>query len=245
MSKAPKVSVDVDGFELTLKGVRLSYAHLFKPFVSDNDDGDKTKKFSAKFLIPHDAEDAIEAIEEAIEDLKEEKWGKKQPKLKGECLRDGDDEDVDGWEGCMVLSANNSRRPTVLDRDKEPLVEEDGKPYSGCYVNAIVRLWAQDNKWGKRINASLEAVQFFKDGEAFGAPPVDTDEKFESYDEDDEEDEGGRSSRRSKKSRRSRDEDDEDEKPRRRSRRGRQDDEDDEDDDEEDEAPRRRRRRGR
>jgi hypothetical protein len=32
----------------------------------------------------------------------------------------------------------------------------------------VVELWAQDNQYGKRINASLGGVQFAKDGESFG-----------------------------------------------------------------------------
>jgi len=52
-------------------------------------------------------------------------------------------------------------------------MEENGKPYAGCYVNMSIRLWAQDNQFGKRVNAQLRAVQFVKDGEAFGDKPVD------------------------------------------------------------------------
>ena len=39
-------------------------------------------------------------------------------------------------------------------------------------MNAIVELWAQDNNYGKRINASLAGVQFAKDGEAFAGGTV-------------------------------------------------------------------------
>lgn len=33
--------------------------------------------------------------------------------------------------------------------------EADGLVYSGCYVNARIELWAQDNANGKRVNAKL------------------------------------------------------------------------------------------
>jgi hypothetical protein len=56
----------------------------------------------------------------------------------------------------------------VIDRDKTPLAESDNRPYSGCYVNCIIELWAQNNAYGKRINANLLAVQFYKDGQPFG-----------------------------------------------------------------------------
>ena len=47
--------------------------------------------------------------------------------------------------------------------------------YSGCMVNMVVQLWAQDHpEYGKRINANLKAIQFFEHGPAFsGAAPVD------------------------------------------------------------------------
>ena len=57
-------------------------------------------------------------------------------------------------------------------------VEADGLPYSGCYVNASIELWAQDNNYGKRINASLRGVQFYRDGDAVagGGGPASEDE---------------------------------------------------------------------
>jgi len=56
-----------------------------------------------------------------------------------------------------------------LNKDKSPVVEADGVIYSGCYVNAIIDLWAQDNQFGKRINATLLGVQFAYDGDAFAS----------------------------------------------------------------------------
>jgi hypothetical protein len=56
-----------------------------------------------------------------------------------------------------------------LNKDKSPLTEADGVVYSGCYVNGIIDLWAQNNNYGKRINATLLGVQFAGDGEAFSS----------------------------------------------------------------------------
>ena len=56
----------------------------------------------------------------------------------------------------------------MFDQLRNELVESSGKPYSGCYVNAIIECWAQDNKeFGKRINFGLKGVQFLRDGDAF------------------------------------------------------------------------------
>lgn len=193
--------------EVTLKNVRLSFENVFREQVMvDKETGKTTKKFKANFLIDKSNKALINEIDDAIDEVIAAKWPSNPPKIKDEklCMRDGDDENYDGYAGTMYVSASNSKRPTVVGRDKQPLVEADGIIYSGCYVNAVIRIWAQDNEYGKRVNASLEAVQFYKKGDAFGAPPVDIDEKFETY--EDEEDGDSRSDRGG--SRRSRDEDD-------------------------------------
>jgi hypothetical protein len=86
----------------------------------------------------------------------------------------------------MVLKASTKRRPLVITRDKTPIVESDNIVYAGCYVNAIVSLWAQNNQYGKRINAQLDAVQFVRDGEPFGDGGVSPNE-FDAFGDDDEE----------------------------------------------------------
>jgi hypothetical protein len=80
-----------------------------------------------------------------------------------------------------------NRPPKIVDRNPSRVIKEsDGRIYAGCYVNAIVRLWCQDNEHGKRLNASLEAVQFVKDGEAFGAKAIDPMSAFENIEDDED-----------------------------------------------------------
>jgi hypothetical protein len=67
----------------------------------------------------------------------------------------------------------------VLHSDKTPLTEADGKPYAGCYVNASIELWAQDNNYGKRVNASLGGVQFARDGDAFAGGGAASEDEFD------------------------------------------------------------------
>jgi hypothetical protein len=172
--------------EVKLQNVRLSFAHIWtaKAF---GDDPDGKKKFNCAFLIPKSDTKQIEAIKAAAAKAKQAKWGANPPKIGSDklCLRDGDEQEYDGYAGHYFLTASNAKRPVIVDRNKTPLTEADGKPYSGSYVNAVVRIWCQDNKWGKRINASLEGIQFYKDGDAFGAPPLSED-AFEEFSDDDE-----------------------------------------------------------
>lgn len=150
----------------TLKNVRLSFPSLFQKAKFN---GVETK-YEATLLLDKEAHaDIIKELQKGIaEKIKTDLKGAKLGADKI-CLRDGDDTSYDGYEGCMTFKAANNKRPLVIDRDKTPLTEEDGKIYSGCYVNAIVELWSQNNEYGKRINGNLLGVQFFRDGEAFAS----------------------------------------------------------------------------
>lgn len=170
--------------KLTRTPVRLSYPQLFEPKAGP--EGGKAA-YSAVFLLDKKTNAAdIAAIQAAIAKVKEAQWGKKPVQLKGTCLRDGSEKaETDGYgPDVMFISARNEKRPGVVDRDLTPLAAEDGKPYAGCYVFATIRLWAQDNKFGKRVNASLRNVQFIKDGDPFGEKTTPAGEEFEAQPEE-------------------------------------------------------------
>lgn len=165
-----------------IKNARLSFPSLFHKAKFN---GVETKYESTLLLDKVAHADIIEEIRKGIaEKIKTDLKGAKVGADKI-CLRDGDDAGYDGYEGCFSIKASNNRRPTVIDRDKTPLTEEDGKPYSGCYVNAQIELWSQNNEYGKRINANLLIVQFARDGEPFGATGGGGDiDEFESLEDD-------------------------------------------------------------
>jgi len=158
---------------MLIENVRISFPNIFR---ASSFKPDQEPKFSATFIVAKD-HPQIKAIKKAMQQAAVDKWGEKaagmlkQIAASGKmCLRDGDEKaNMDGFgEGVLFFNASNTKRPGIYDRDRTPLVEEDGRPYAGCYVNALVDFWAQDNQYGKRINASLSGVQFVRDGEAFG-----------------------------------------------------------------------------
>lgn len=174
---------------VTLNSVRLAFPALFEP-KSFNGEGDPT--FSASFILDPVANKAdIQRLQAAIKQASVDKWNSKHGEVltalqkKGHvCLHDGDEKsEYDGFAGNMYVSARSKSRPLVLDRDKSPLVASDGRPYAGCVVNAIVDVYAQDNQWGKRINAALSGVQFVRDGEAFGGSRPASADDFGTVDE--------------------------------------------------------------
>lgn len=98
--------------------------------------------------------------------------------------RNRDGEPYAGFEGMHFVSATNNTRPSVFDRDgRTQLIPADGRVYAGCYVNAIVSVWAQDNQYGRAIRASLKGVQFVRDGDAFGDGGVAVAGAFESLED--------------------------------------------------------------
>ncbi len=164
--------------QFALKNVRLSFPDIFTA-------SEKFGNYGAQLIISNKAD--VAKIEAEMLRVATEKWGAKgEAYLKSAkaankvCLKDGDTKaEFDGYAGNMILSANNSQRPPVVNRDRSPITEADGIVYSGCYVNAIVKIWAQDNSFGKRINASLDGIQFFKDGENFGGGGVASPDMFD------------------------------------------------------------------
>lgn len=163
---------------ILVKNVRGSYLHLFEPWGME---GDKKKSYSGKFLLDkktHAAE--IKQLGQHIVKLCQDAFKAKLATDKV-FMRDGDDSGKPEQEGSWVISASDSKtRPSVINRDKSPLREEDDVVYSGCYVNVLIRPWVQNSQqWGKRLNANLLAVQFCKDGERFaGTERPDVDDVF-------------------------------------------------------------------
>lgn len=181
--------------KVKLENVRIAFPALFKPQAI----GDGEPAFGARFIIPP-KHPAVKLLDEAIEAVAKEKWKDKAPAIVAKIIKDGNccflkadytdknGEAYDGFEGQYALGARSAAKPLVIDRDKSPLTEADGRPYAGCYVVAQVDIWPQDNGYGRRINAQLAGVQFYKDGDAFtGGRPADPDD-FDSLEDVGEED---------------------------------------------------------
>lgn len=113
-----------------------------------------------------------------------------------------------GFAGNFYITAKNKNRPLVVahrfHNGKPVYVQEDGtaitegrpvtasdlgweikKPYGGCYVNLKVEIGAMKAKGeiSACVFARLVAVQFLRDGEAFGSGPATAD-GFEDTGED-------------------------------------------------------------
>ena len=159
--------------KIALRSKRIAFPQIFE---ADTVNGEGTPAYSLALIIPKD-DPQVADVNALIDAIATEKWEKlatatlKQLRLSDKiCLHDGDlKASYEGFEGNWYISARNTMRPLVVARVKTPLTAADGVIYSGCYCNVFLELWAQDNAYGKRVNATLMGVQFVKDGEAFSS----------------------------------------------------------------------------
>ena len=168
------------GIELKLQNVRIAFPHLFVA-TKFQDAGEA--KFRANFILGPDHPQFVE-VQKTILAAAQSAWGEKaKTKLAAIknnpqkfCWRDGNTKpETEGYPGNFFISASSTVRPTVVDRDRSSLTAEEGRPYGGCYVNAIVDIYAS-SKYGDAISAGLKGVQFLRDGDAFsGSAPAKAD----------------------------------------------------------------------
>lgn len=135
----------------------------------------------------------FKAIENAIEAAAANKWKEKAAAtLKAArakdnvCFRDGDlkTKAPEGYAGNFVLSANcqggdteaECVKPTVYNGKREKVTDPQDNPiYRGCYVNAVVEIYA-DDRFGAGVFCKLVGIQFRRDGDAFGSAPARADD---------------------------------------------------------------------
>lgn len=169
--------------EVVIKNVRLSFPVLWT--AQEYQEGDGKPRWSAGFIVEPGSENdkkirnAMKSVATDVMKSKAEDFLKNnQNNSQKVCYIEGDSRDTvyEGQEGMMVLTSHRAARtkmgansrPAIIDRDKSPLLESDGKPYAGCYVNAKVQFYAQSAP-NPGVRCSFSVVQFVKDGDAFGA----------------------------------------------------------------------------
>jgi hypothetical protein len=189
---------------IMLRNVRLSFAQgLFAASTIPGAADDAEPKFNCGLLLPPDHPQVKEINDKTVK-VATEKWKDKaagvlkaltkQDRL---ALHDGDVKpNYDGYPGNFFLSPSSpeAKPPGLmltidgkvvshLDLEgmelKEFMSLVRRKLYSGCYVDASIELWAQDNGFGQRVNAQLRGVLFRKDGDAFGAGGAAGSDEFE------------------------------------------------------------------
>lgn len=176
--------------QIRIKNVRIAFPALAEPEAF----GDGDPAYQAKFIIVPKSEQA-KAIKEAIQAVAKEEWKDKAADVIKSLTEDKkvafveaayrnkkSGETYKGFENMHYIGARNSKtRPTIYNKANVKLESSsDIKSliYSGCYVHAVLDLWAQDNKWGRRVNCTLQGVMFAAHGENFAGSSVANDSAF-------------------------------------------------------------------
>lgn len=180
--------------KVKLKNVRIAFIQALFEAKKFGDDDTGESAYGSTFVFPGD-HPVFKDINDAIEAVAAEKWENKAPEILKQlrtadrvCLHDGNTKpDYMGFPGNFFVAARNKAKPLVVDNVVDPeekklnpeskkpriIKASDGRIYAGCYVNVTLDIWAMQNKYGKRVNATLSGVQFWADGDAFsGAPPA-------------------------------------------------------------------------
>ncbi len=182
-----------------LSNARLSFPQIVEPRKSP-DNPNAVPKYSADFILTPD-HPAYQQFMKRYAELAGQKWGEHAQNVmqmihndrKLRCYGAGS-EKIDkktfkpygGYDGMVFLSASTERQPQMIRGDGTAVdagntMEYQAlarKLYGGCYVNAALRPWLQDNKHGRGIRCDFVAIQFAADGEAFGAGATDVTPMF-------------------------------------------------------------------
>lgn len=184
-----------------LSNVRLSFPHLAEPQRQVNEQTGKERiSYNCEFIMAQDHA-GFQQFMQKYGALAVEKWKEHantvmqmiQGDRKTRCYGRGEEkvnkktfQPYDGYAGMGYISASRDKMPQIIDASGNPIdpnntmacQAEARKMYGGCFVNAVVKPWLQENKHGRGIRCDFVAVQFFKDGAAFGEGAVDVSGMF-------------------------------------------------------------------
>lgn len=176
-----------DPNEFILKGGRFSFLKVRKAVALK---GGKPRFTTNYLLDPKDPEGKkqIKAVKDRIDEIAMETFGKKLPRERT-CLRKDDEPQWDGYEDKWYISCarpEDQGPPAIVNKNLQPIPEGSAHPVSGDYGDLKIRLYPQEEY--KNINASLEVVQYVKEGEPFGGGGAASVEGMTAYNSSDDED---------------------------------------------------------
>lgn len=167
--------------------VRLSYAHIWGPASINGSD----EKYSVSLIIPKSYKKTVKAIQDAIEQAKQDgkaKFGGKIPTTLKLPLRDGDIErpDDEAYADSYFINANSKEQPQIVDKKVQPIIDRN-EVYSGCYARVSITLYAFNTNGNKGIACGLGNIQKVADGDPLGGRSRAEDD-FTAFDDDDDDD---------------------------------------------------------
>lgn len=186
---------------IMLSKVRLSFPNIAEPQKNVNEaTGEVTYSYGCEFILEPD-HPGMKQFQTQVSNLMTDKWAEHAPKVmaivqqdrKKRCFGKGDEkvnqktfEVYDGYAGNYYISCKKKSTPQIIQTDGTAIDPANTmayqnltrKMYGGCFVNAAIKPWLQDNKHGKAVRCELIALQFAGDGTPFGAGEADVSELF-------------------------------------------------------------------
>lgn len=161
---------------------RLSFAHLKERHAFD----EGKAKYQATIIIPKEDGLTLEKFEDAYEelyDLERKDTFRNVPLTHRDVwkpFRDGDDyllenPEREDYADSMFFTAKSASQPKCFDSDGSEIWDYD-EVYSGCYVRAVVKMYAYNNKGKKGFGLLLDSIKKIDDGERFGGSTASADD---------------------------------------------------------------------
>lgn len=165
---------------LLLKHVRIAFPALWTPQAI----GTGQPAWGARFIIePNDPQ--VGVLDRLMMRVALEKWKDEAEELVPYLIEQGKvafqhgpyrstatGKIYDGFASKFNLGTRSEKtKPTVVDKSGDEVTTQSGVEsliYSGAYVHAKIEMWAQDNQYGRRINATTLGVMFDEHAPSFG-----------------------------------------------------------------------------
>lgn len=161
--------------QVLLPMVRLAGSSLFKKTAFDDS---KEPDFNGRVLFKKDSE-AAKIAKAAIKEVFQQEFGADAKPAKNPLHCGSELAEKSGFDDTQFyMNFKGDERPVLVDADKNPIVEDDGVIYPGCYGDLLVRLYAWGpGKYGKGVGIGLRGFRFRKDGERLGgSAPASVDD---------------------------------------------------------------------
>lgn len=148
---------------------RGAFVSVFKA-SGMKDKPDSVKKYSVRAVFLPNAD--LSAMKQQAQTAAQEKWGSNVPKTLRSPFRRNEELDnpvigVPDDAIVMTFSANEDRRPGVVDANLQDIIDE-AECYSGAWYRAQVRAFAYEKSGNKGVSFGLQNLQKLRDGEPLG-----------------------------------------------------------------------------
>lgn len=161
---------------------RAAFVGLFRPTAPrDNPNGAKKYSVRAVFMPDTDLSELRQQAKQALA----EKWPSGAPKNIRSPFRTNEELDspipgVPDDAIVMTFSANEDRRPGLVDRNRKDIID-DSQVYSGAWFRAQVRAYAYDQAGNKGVGFGLQNIQKTRDDEPLGRGQMPASKAFEAF----------------------------------------------------------------